>query len=106
MEVGSDEASTRLEIGDDRRACRDLVEVVELEWQTELTRDGEQMQDRIRRAAGGGDGRDRVLDRRPREDRGRTDVAANEVERKLAALLCRLCLRGVERRDAVQSRRA
>ena len=43
MEVGSDEASTRLEIGDDRGACRDLVEVVELEWQTELTRDGEQM---------------------------------------------------------------
>ena len=45
MEVGGDEASARLEIGDDRRARRDLVEVVELERQAELARDREQVED-------------------------------------------------------------
>jgi len=104
VEVGSDEASTRLEIGDDRRARRDLVEIVELEWQIELTCDREQVEDGVGRAAGGGDRGDRVVDRRPREERGRAHVTANEIERELAGLFCRARLGRVERGNPVQSR--
>ncbi len=106
MEVGGDEASTRLEIGDDRRARRDLVEVFELERQVELARDREEVENGVRRAAGGGDRSDRILDRRPRQDRGRPHVPAHELERKLAGLFSSFALRRVERGDPVQACRA
>ena len=72
MKVGGDEASTRFEIGNDRCACGDLVEVLELERNVELTRDREQVEDGVDRAAGGGDRGDCILDRRAFDDRGRS----------------------------------
>ncbi len=67
-EVGRREAAARLEVHEERRPRRDRVEVVEHERHAGLPRDREEVEDGVRRAAGRGDGRDRVLERGPRED--------------------------------------
>ena len=65
VDVRGDEAATGLEAGDDGRARRDPVEVVDRERDAELVRDGEQVEDAVRGPAGRGD-RTRSRSRAPR----------------------------------------
>ena len=51
VQVGGDEASTRLDVCDDGRALGDAVELVDRELDAELVRDCEQVQHAVRRAA-------------------------------------------------------
>ena len=90
VQVGRDEAAARLDVGDDRRPLGDAVEVVELERDAELARDREQVEDAVRRAAGGGDRGDRVLERVAREDLRRAHVVADELHRDAAGVVGRL----------------
>ena len=106
VHVGGDVAAARLQVGDDRGALGDLVEVLELERDPDLAGDREQVQDAVRRAAGAGDGGDRVLERVAREDLGRANVVADERHHELAGLAGRLGLRRVRRRDAREPARA
>ena len=62
-QVGGDVAAAGLDVGDDRRARRDRVEVVERELDARLGGDREQVQHAVRRAA---------ARRRPRRSRSRT----------------------------------
>ena len=66
-EVGRDVAAARLDVGDDRRARRDRVEVVDRELDPGLGGDRQQVQDAVRRASGRGDRGDRVLEGVARE---------------------------------------
>jgi hypothetical protein len=50
-----------------------------LERDAELVRDGQQVEHRVGRAAGGSDRGDRVVDRRAGHDRRRPDVVATSV---------------------------
>ena len=104
VQVGGDVAAARLQVGDDRRARRDRVEVVELERDAGLARDREQVQHAVRRAAGAGDRGDRVLERLAREDRRRPRVVADEVHRHPPGLDRGRRLVGVRRRDAARGR--
>ena len=63
VEVGGDEAAAGLEVGEQRRALGDPLEVVDVELDAGLVGDGEQVQDAVGRAARRADHRDRVLDR-------------------------------------------
>ena len=63
VEVGGDEVPTRLQVGEQRRALGDPLEVVELELDACLAGDGEQVQHAVGRAARRADAGDRVLQR-------------------------------------------
>ena len=65
VQIGRDEPAARLEVGEQRHAAADAVEVVDVERHARLVRDRQQVQHRVGRAAGGGDRGDRVLERRP-----------------------------------------
>jgi hypothetical protein len=106
VHVGGHEATARLQARDDRRPRGDSVEVGEREREVELARDREQVEDAVRRAACRRDGGDRVLERLARDHLRRPDVAAQEIHGQSPSPLSRVTLRGVERRNAVQPRRA
>ena len=61
MELHRGETTTRLEIAQQRRAPADPVDIVDREVDADLTRQREQMQDRVGGASARGDGRDRVV---------------------------------------------
>ena len=82
VDVDGVEAAPRLHVGEHRRPRGDPVEVVDRERDPELARDREQVQDAVRRAAGGGDRGGRVLERLARDDLARPHVAADEVDRR------------------------
>ncbi len=105
-EVGGDVPAARLDVGDDRRARGDRVEVVDLERDPGLGRDREQMQHAVGRAAGRCDRGDRVLERLAGQDLRRARVLHDESHRELAGQHGRLRLRRMVRRDLVQARRA
>ena len=60
------EPAARLHVGDDRRPVRDDPELVDVEGDPELVGDRQEMQHAVGRAAGRGDRRDAVLERRLR----------------------------------------
>ena len=101
VDVRRDVAAERLQVGDDRRARRDRVEVVDREVDRELLRDRDEVQDAVRRAPGRSHRGGRVLEGRLRDDLRRPHVAAHEVDRESPRLGRGLLLRGVERRDVV-----
>ena len=92
VEIGGDEAAAGLDVGDDRRALGDRVEVVDRELDAGLGGNREQMQDAVRRAAGRSDRGDRVLERVARQDAAtaarRRGRAASRALRPLDRLLC------------------
>ena len=102
MQVGRDEAAARLDVGDDRRARRDAVELVDRQVDAELVRDREQMQHAVRRAAGRGDRGDRVLDRVTRDHLRRPRVVADELHRDAPGFERSVVLRRIGRGDVVQ----
>jgi hypothetical protein len=71
------------------------VEVVDVEGHARLAGEGEEVEDRVGRAPGGGDGGDRVLERLAGEDVGRLEAAAQEVHHQLAGLDAGIVLAGV-----------
>ena len=79
------------------------LEVLELEGDLELAGDREQVEDAVRRAAGGRDRGGRVLERLARDDLRGADVLSHELHRESPRLLGRLVLRRVERRDPVEA---
>ena len=62
VQVGRDEAAAGLEVGQRRHAPAERIEVVHLERDADLTRDRDQMEHRVGRAARRQDRRDGVLD--------------------------------------------
>ena len=68
VHIGSDKTPRRLQVGQQRRAFADFLEIVDVQGDAGLARDGEQVQDGVGRASGGGDSRDRVLECGARED--------------------------------------
>src|ERR1019366_10827761 len=62
VDIGGDEATARLEVGEDRGARRDAVEVVEVEAHPGLGGDREKMKDSVCRTAAGSHARDGVLE--------------------------------------------
>ena len=62
VHVGGRETAARLHVGDDRCAIGDSPEFVDVEMQTELVGDGEEMQHAVGRAARGRDAGDAVLE--------------------------------------------
>ena len=68
-----------------------------------LARDGEQVQDRIGRAAGGGDARDRVLECRASEDVSGADPLAQQIHHHRAAVVSDLVFLRVHGGDAVEA---
>ena len=79
MQIGGDEAATRLEIREQRHTRVDAVEVFDVERHLRFVGDGEQVQHGVGRAAGGGDGGDGVLERVARDDLPRPHAALQHV---------------------------
>ena len=98
-------AAPRLHVGHDRRRRRDAVEVVDREVDAELARDGDEVEDAVRRAARTGDRGSSVLDRLLRHDRRRAPVVPDDVDGEPADLVRRLGLRAVHGRDPVRAQR-
>ena len=84
VEVGHVVLAVRLHVGDVRNARADAIEVVELELDTRLVRDREQVQHRVRGAAERHRDRDRVLERLFRHDLPRPDAQRDEVHDRFA----------------------
>ena len=106
VDVRRDEAPSGLQARHDRGPRGDAVEVVEGELDVELAGDRDQVKDAVRRAARGGDRRDRVLERIAGDHVRRPEVAAQKVHHEPACRLGRLVLARRERGDPVQARRA
>ena len=63
VHVGRGVAAARLHVGDDRRPVGDGAELVDVERDAVLVRDGEQVEHAVGRATGRGDAGDPVLER-------------------------------------------
>ena len=105
VHVGRGVAAARLHVGDDRRPVGDGAELVDVERDAVLVRDGEQVQDAVGRAAGRGDAGDPVLERLPGDDRGGPDVPPDEIHHELAGREGGVVLARILGRDAVQAGR-
>ena len=92
VQVGGDEAAARLQVGEQRRALGDPVEVVDLQLDAGLAGDREQVQHPVGRAAGGADAGDRVLQRLAGDDPARPQVLGEQAHRELADSLRDLVL--------------
>ena len=99
-------AAPRLHVREHRRARGDLVEVIDRERDAELPGDRKQVQDAVRRTARRDDRRGSVLDRVPRDDLRRPDVAAHEIHDDAPAFSGSVDLIRRERGDAVEPGRA
>ena len=104
-EIGRREAPARLQVDEERRPGRDRVEVVEDERHAGLARDREEMQDGVRRAARGGDGRDRVLEGGAREDLRRREAVGEALHDEPAGGARDRGLRGIRRGHVVRAHR-
>ena len=85
-EVRRDEAPRRLEVAQHRHAPAHALEVVDRPLDAGRRRDREVVEHRVGRAAGGHHERDRVLDRPPRDDVARLDVAPDRLDEHLRAV--------------------
>jgi hypothetical protein len=63
LHVHGDESAGRLQVRQGGRFRRDAIEIFQGERNADLARNGEQVQDAVGRAAGGGDRGDRVFER-------------------------------------------
>ena len=114
VEVGGDEPAAGLQVCDQGGRAGDPLEVVDVHLHPRLARDREQVEHAVRRAAGGADGRDRVLDRLGGDDLlGRrsslsaltASLPASRGDLRLVAVH-RRDHRGAHRRDAHRLERA
>src|SRR5919202_819447 len=102
MEVHGGVATAGLEVSDDGGAAADSVEVVDAKRDLRFASYRQQVQDRVRRAATGGDRRDRVLERFTRQDVCGFETPAQEVHDQLSRrhtnlVLARVVSRGARR---------
>ena len=68
VHVSSDKTSRGLQVGKQRRAFTDFLEIVDVQRDASFARDRQQVQDCIGRTAGGGNARDRVVESMAREN--------------------------------------
>src|SRR6185369_16868989 len=87
VHIGSDETARRLQVGQQRSAFTDLLEIVDVQGDPGLARDGQQVQDRVGRTAGGGDARDRVLECRTSENVSGIDPPAQQIHHHRTAVI-------------------
>jgi hypothetical protein len=78
IDVERDVAAAGPQVGDDRRAFADRVEVVDRQRHARFARHRQQMQDAVRRAAGAGRGGDGVVEGVARADLARQQVAPQQ----------------------------
>ena len=83
--IGGDVAAARLQVGDDRRARGNRVEVLERQLEAELLRNREQVEHPVGRSAGRRPRRSRSRGQRGHDLRG-PGVGANEIHHQLAGL--------------------
>ena len=101
VEIFGDVLAAGLEAGHHRRAGRHPVEVIDAQRHTGLPGNRQQVQHPVGRAAGGGDGGDRVLERGPRHDLARPQVLREQLHDQPARLLGDLVFVRVQRRHVV-----
>ena len=102
VHVGGREPAPRRHVGDDRGPVGDLAELVDVERNPELMGDRQEVEDAVGRAARRGDRGNRIVDGRPRNDRGRPDVVTHEGHRQLAARSCGIVFGGILGRNTVE----
>ena len=99
VQVGGDEEPSRLEADHQRRASGYALEVVQVQLDAVLAGDGEEVQDPVGRAAGGGDGGDGVLDGAAGHDLTWAQASLHEVDGHTADLHGGRLLGGIDGRD-------
>jgi hypothetical protein len=95
VEVRRDVPAPGLEVAQQRRPRADRVEVVDRQVHADLAGDGQQVQDRVRRAAGAGDRGDRVLQALAGDDLARADPALERLDAQAPGLDGDIGLRAV-----------
>jgi len=105
VQLGGSIAATRPQVGDERRARRDGVEVVDVQIDPELVGDGQQVQHAVGGAAGGGDRGDAVLEGRAVDDVRGPHITPHQIHDQLAAAPRGSVLGGVLGGDAVEAGR-
>ena len=95
MEIDGDEAPRGLEIADHRHALANALEIVDGPLHFGRRCNGEEMQHRIGRAAGGHHQRDRILDRLPGDDVAGTDILFHRVYQHARRVACRISFLGI-----------
>ena len=100
VDVGGGVAPARLEVGDQRGAAADGVEVVDRQGHAGLARHRQQVQHHVGRAAAGRRGGDAVLECGAGEDLLREDAAPQHVHDRLAGPAADVVLARVDGRDA------
>ncbi len=100
IKVRSNEAAAGLEIGEQRGARADAVEVVDGELDAGFARDGQQVQHGVGRAAARGHAGNGVLQRVAGEDRARTQIAPHQLHDLHARLKPNIIFLGIGCRNA------
>ena len=105
VHVGGDEAAGGFQVGEDRGALADGLEIVDVERDSGLARNGQQVQHGVGGAAGGGHRGDGIFEGVGGEDIQRANSAAKQVHHHLAALQGDFFFLRRERGNAVEAHR-
>ena len=106
VEIDRDVASRGLEIAEHRHLPAHALEVVDRPFDARRVRDGEVVQDGVRRAAGRHDERHRVLDRLARDDVARLQVVLDRCDEHAGRGGRRVRFLGVGRRELRRAEQA
>jgi len=101
VEVGRDEPASGSQVGEDRGARADRVDVIDVNGHGRLGCNRQQMQHRVGRPPRGREGRDRVLERRTGHDRAGAGSLFHELDRETPGRLGDRGLVGMGRGDRV-----
>src|SRR5574337_1769858 len=101
IEIGCSKAASWLEICEQGNLAIDLIEVVNVQLDSGFTGDGKEMQHGVRRAPGGGDSSDGVLQRLSGDNPARAQILLQELHYHLAALKGDIVLPTVHGRNTI-----
>ena len=98
IEVEHQVLTEGLQVGDERRAIADALEIIQVEFESGLVRDRGHVQDRVRGPSEGHDQRDGVLNRARRDDVARGDALTDHLDHGFAGLARKHLTASIDRR--------
>src|SRR6476661_10666596 len=103
VHVGSDETTRWFQVSQQGSVLADFLEIVNLQGHASFSRDGQQMQNRVGRAAGCRDTGDGVLKSRPSQNVPGNNSPAQQIQDQFAALKSNLILLWIHGGNAVEA---
>src|ERR1700726_3064341 len=103
VHIGGYKTARRFEVRQQWSALADFLEIVNVQWNTGLASDSEQVKNRVGRAPARSHPCNRILERRPRQTVSGFDASVQQVHHHGSAVISDLVFLGVHGGNAVEA---